>query len=135
MRKKALSIVGLPSDPTTLLLHILRAAIRRKAFAEALRATGNTTLVFADPEDTVLGIGLSMDNANAEDPSKWKGQNLYGQTLMAVRKEIPEGDLVDVVLEGGSFEEKIDLEGMITEQAKERKAYFIGLQQRKARFA
>lgn len=137
MRKKAVGgVVGAPSDPMALLLLIVRAASRRKVFAEALRATGSAPLIFAEPQDIVLGVGLGADDLNIEDPSKWTGENLYGQALMTVRKEIPEGELVDIVLNGGSVEEKIDIETDATiAQAKERKNYFIGLQKRKAHFS
>ncbi len=130
MRNKALSVVGPPKEPMTLLLQIIRSAIRHKAFAEALRATENAILVFADPKDNLLGIGLSADNADAEDPSKWKGQNLFGTALMTVRKEIPEGELTDMAMEGGAIEE-----ATANVKDAERRRYFIGLQQRKLRFS
>ena len=132
MRKKAVGgIVGAPSDPMALLLLIVRAASRRKPFAEALRETGSAPLIFAEPEDKVLGVGLGADDLNIENPGKWTGENLYGQALMTVRKEIPQGELADVVLEGGSSE-KIDLEDDFAVKTQERKNYFIGMHRRKA---
>ena len=47
--------------------------------------TGNNILVEASPYDTVWGIGMSVNDDGAFEPSKWKGQNLLGKALMAAR--------------------------------------------------
>lgn len=127
MRQKARAVVGAPSDPMALLLLIIRAASRRKPFAEALRATGTAPLLFAEPEETVLGVGLAANDVRIENPANWTGPNLYGKALEMVRKEIPKGALVDIVMEGGAIEE-------LSENTRdtEKKRYFIGLHQRKA---
>lgn len=52
--------------------------------------TGNKILVEASPYDKIWGIGLSDDHPDAENPSKWRGQNLLGKVLMAVRSELSE---------------------------------------------
>lgn len=50
--------------------------------------TGDKVLVEASPYDTIWGIGYKDDHPNAEDPSKWRGQNLLGKVLMDVRNEL-----------------------------------------------
>ncbi len=47
--------------------------------------TGDTILVEASPYDTIWGIGMKDSHPNANDPSKWKGENLLGFVLMDVR--------------------------------------------------
>jgi predicted NAD-dependent protein-ADP-ribosyltransferase YbiA (DUF1768 family) len=42
-------------------------------------------LVEASPRDRVWGIGLGAQNLNAGWPSEWRGQNLLGFALTAVR--------------------------------------------------
>ncbi|MBP6632922.1 MAG: NADAR family protein [Kofleriaceae bacterium] len=55
------------------------------ALRAALLETAPTTLVEASPFDRVWGIGLSADDPRADDPSRWRGQNLLGQILTEVR--------------------------------------------------
>ena len=50
--------------------------------------TGHATLAEASPVDTKYGIGLAADDPEAKDPSKWKGDNLMGETLMRVRETL-----------------------------------------------
>lgn len=50
-----------------------------------LLGTGNDVLVEASPLDRIWGIGMSETNANASNPEKWRGENLLGYALMAVR--------------------------------------------------
>ncbi|MGN1002734.1 MAG: NADAR domain-containing protein [Oscillospiraceae bacterium] len=52
---------------------------------EKLLATGDALLAECSEWDMVWGIGLGPENAAAEDPGQWRGQNLLGFTLMAVR--------------------------------------------------
>lgn len=52
---------------------------------EELLATGTRTLVEASPVDKIWGVGLAPENPLAQDPSKWRGQNLLGKALMEVR--------------------------------------------------
>ncbi len=53
-----------------------------------LLATGNKTLVEASPLDRIWGIGLSANDARAFHPPHWRGENLLGKALMAVRDRL-----------------------------------------------
>ncbi|HEY0255035.1 MAG TPA: NADAR family protein, partial [Kofleriaceae bacterium] len=53
-----------------------------------LLATKNTELVEASPYDKIWGIGLSAEDPKAQDPRKWRGQNLLGKILTQLRDEL-----------------------------------------------
>ena len=55
---------------------------------EFLLSTGDSILVEASPYDSIWGIRLSADSPEAQDPMKWRGQNLLGFALMEVRDEL-----------------------------------------------
>ena len=59
--------------------------LRRK-----LLATGDTILVEASPFDTVWGIGLAEDHPDVGDEDKWRGKNLLGLILTALRDRFRE---------------------------------------------
>lgn len=61
---------------------------QNEQLARFLRQTGNKILVEASPYDCVWGIGLSADTPSIYDPTTWRGTNLLGFSLMAVRDEI-----------------------------------------------
>jgi ribA/ribD-fused uncharacterized protein len=58
------------------------------ALAEFLLNTGNQVLVEASPVDPIWGIGLPADSPKATDPAQWRGLNLLGFALMAVRDRL-----------------------------------------------
>lgn len=47
--------------------------------------TGNAIIAEASPKDCIWGIGLDINDSDAYDMSKWKGQNCLGKVLMRVR--------------------------------------------------
>lgn len=55
---------------------------------ETILRTGNSLLVEASPYDKIWGIGLSMSDSRKEDESLWRGQNLLGICITAVREKI-----------------------------------------------
>jgi len=56
--------------------------------ATFLIGTGKRVLVEASPKDRVWGIGLPEDDPKAENPNLWRGMNLLGFALMAVRRQL-----------------------------------------------
>ncbi|MEU5722202.1 NADAR family protein [Micromonospora sp. NPDC047738] len=50
-----------------------------------LLGTGERVLVEASPVDRIWGIGLAADDPRADDPARWRGQNLLGFALMEAR--------------------------------------------------
>ena len=53
-----------------------------------LISTGDKIIVEASPYDRIWGIGMGKENEFAENPLKWRGQNLLGFALMSAREEI-----------------------------------------------
>ena len=53
-----------------------------------LASTGDAVLAECAVKDRIWGIGLSMNDPDRHDISRWKGQNLLGFTLMIVRERI-----------------------------------------------
>jgi ribA/ribD-fused uncharacterized protein len=53
-----------------------------------LLKTKKRVLVEASPVDKIWGIGLASDHNDAQNPKKWKGENLLGFALMEVRDQL-----------------------------------------------
>ena len=53
-----------------------------------LKATGNSILAECAVRDKIWGIGLSMQDPDRLEIDKWKGQNLLGYAVMAVRERL-----------------------------------------------
>jgi ribA/ribD-fused uncharacterized protein len=55
---------------------------------EFLLNTHERVIVEASPRDPIWGIGLGINNPNAENPEGWRGTNLLGFALMEVRDKL-----------------------------------------------
>lgn len=53
-----------------------------------LKSTGTRILVEASPRDRIWGIGLGKSNPDAENPMKWRGENLLGFAITQVRDQL-----------------------------------------------
>jgi len=86
--------------PLELLTDIVKSLVLQDArYAPLLRKTGVDTLVYAEPLDKILGVGLSGEEA--ANPSQWNGaKNLLGQAWQAVRKTLPAEE--EAVQSGGA---------------------------------
>ena len=56
--------------------------------AARLLETKNAILGAYIPNDTLIGIGLSLDNFQSKNPINWTGQNILGKALMDIREKI-----------------------------------------------
>ncbi|KAK3097614.1 hypothetical protein FSP39_011425 [Pinctada imbricata] len=61
---------------------------QNQKLAEALIATYPKIIVEASPFDKIWGIGLRSSDKRAKNKKEWKGKNLLGFILTAVRDEI-----------------------------------------------
>lgn len=59
-------------------------------FEEALMKSGDEYIVYANPFDTYFSTGLEAENPNTQNNRRWRGQNMWGQALMAARTHIRE---------------------------------------------
>lgn len=62
--------------------------IQNEDLKQDIIKTDNLVLVEASPYDKVWGIGMSENDPDATNPSKWRGENLLGKALMKVRDTI-----------------------------------------------
>jgi ribA/ribD-fused uncharacterized protein len=65
------------------------------ALAVKLLETKNAILGAYLPGDMVIGTGISIDNLDAKDPSKW-GENVLGKALMNIRDVLKKEAVSDV---------------------------------------
>jgi len=56
--------------------------------AAYLKESNKRILVEASPRDRIWGIGMGQSNPDADNPMKWRGQNLLGFVLTEVRDEL-----------------------------------------------
>jgi predicted NAD-dependent protein-ADP-ribosyltransferase YbiA (DUF1768 family) len=90
MRVIGSRVVGQPPAPRELLIDILKSLTSQHSrFADDLRATGTATLVFAEPKDGVLGVGMGVADEQITEKTAWKGTNFLGQAWTAVRSGLP----------------------------------------------
>ena len=61
---------------------------QNRPLREFLLSTGDSVLVEASPYDNIWGIRLPASAPEAQEPHKWRGQNLLGFALMEVRDEL-----------------------------------------------
>jgi ribA/ribD-fused uncharacterized protein len=52
-----------------------------------LAQTGSRVIVEASPVDRIWGVGLAQDDDAISNPNRWRGLNLLGFALMAVREQ------------------------------------------------
>lgn len=72
-----------------MLLRGLRAKFQQNPeLLEKLLSTGNALLAACDPEEHVLGIGMSADNPSVQNIRKWNGENRLGAVLMQARADL-----------------------------------------------
>lgn len=74
----------------TRMLEVNREKYKNPRYRKLLLDTGDKLIVECNPRDPVWGIGLSETDSTALDQSQWKGQNLLGEVLMQIRKELKE---------------------------------------------
>ncbi|SCE79525.1 hypothetical protein GA0070558_10743 [Micromonospora haikouensis] len=92
-RAKALGRAVRGFDEATWAAHrydiVVAGSVAKFAAHDDLRAfllgTGERVLVEASPVDRVWGIGLAAGDPDAQDPARWRGDNLLGFALMAAR--------------------------------------------------
>jgi ribA/ribD-fused uncharacterized protein len=61
--------------------------------ATKLLETKDAVLGAYEPNDNLIGIGISLDNIHSRDQVQWTGQNLLGKALMEVRETIKQNQL------------------------------------------
>jgi ribA/ribD-fused uncharacterized protein len=61
---------------------------QHESLKDYLLGTGDRVLVEASPRDRIWGIGLVESDPAVQNPYQWKGLNLLGFALMAVREPL-----------------------------------------------
>ncbi|CAD6189637.1 unnamed protein product [Caenorhabditis auriculariae] len=94
MKRIGKEIVGF-SDPVwdnykkDVMKNGLRAKFgQNQRLRECIFAAHDSRLVECSPMDRIWGIGLAVDNAQAENPALWRGTNLLGTIMDEVRDEL-----------------------------------------------
>ena len=69
-----------------------RACMSKFTLDEELRQklldTGERCLIEASPYDRIWGIGMEKKDPRCRNVSQWRGENLLGRVLMAVRRDL-----------------------------------------------
>jgi hypothetical protein len=125
IRGFALKVSGEVENPRELWIEIIKALVaQHPRVGEALRATGDDTLVYANPKEGRYGIGVSADDPLAMSKAGWKGPNFLGQAMQVVRGTLEpvregndeeEAESTTPVAVGGGYTEH----GTTTEEAKQ----------------
>lgn len=108
MRVIGSKVVGQLPEPKEVMTNILKSLVsQHPRFGDMLRATDGTTLVYAEPRDGVLGIGIPVEDPQVTDRAAWKGTNFLGQAWQAVRDSLgplqaEAEEAAPLVQEGGS---------------------------------
>lgn len=90
--------------PFKLIKDIVKTVVLQDArYAPLLRKTGTDTLIYAEPLDKILGVGMSIDDeAAATNSSRWNGAlNLLGKAWEEVRKTLPREE--ETAQKGGAY--------------------------------
>ena len=76
------------------------------AWRELLLITDRFEIVYANPVDTIWGIGVGPNDPLVLDKENWKGKNLLGKALMSARVELTkELALIETVVESTEIDE------------------------------
>lgn len=134
IRQLGSRVVGKLENPLELWISILKTLINQHPeVKEILLNTGDDILVYADPKDTLLGVGLSEEDERIRDNKEWKGENLLGKAWKVVRSDLQElEEDKEEVMKGGDFEGYEEQSKTVEDEQKEkRKGFFIGLTHRR----
>jgi len=97
-----------PKDVKGLWLRIFTAIFQQHPeLKERLLATGTDALVFADMRAGPSGIGMGVRESGVLDPSRWKGENMVGAALEALRIQFREGTAAEAARTDAPTEEVI----------------------------
>lgn len=67
---------------------LLEKFLQNTVLKDQLIETGTAILAECAVKDKIWGIGLSMNDVERFDRTKWRGKNLLGYTLMMVREQL-----------------------------------------------
>jgi len=115
--------------PFQLLKDIVKSVVLQDArYDPLLRKTGTDTLIYAEPLDKILGVGLSQDDEPVTNSSRWNGAlNLLGKAWEEARKGLPAE--AESVQQGGAI---LESGRTIQDVKKERTKVLMGYYRRKA---
>jgi predicted NAD-dependent protein-ADP-ribosyltransferase YbiA (DUF1768 family) len=117
--------------PFELVKDIVKSVVLQDArYAPLLRKTGTDTLIYTEPQDKILGIGMSGDDVNsATNSTKWNGaHNLLGKAWQEIRKTLPAEAEAEAagggVQQGGALESARTLDDVKKERSKVLMGYY-----------